>query len=75
MNYWEKAALNREAENCKEAEAAIREMLELYDAALEDIRGEIDKIVYNYGKRLVFDEETENCICPAQCRRAEMMSL
>lgn len=58
MNYWEKAALIREAENYKEAGVAIREMLELYDAALEDIQGEIDKIVYNYGKRFGIDEET-----------------
>lgn len=58
MNYWEKAALIREAENYKEAGAAIREMLELYDAALKDIQGEIDKIVYNYGKRFGIDEET-----------------
>lgn len=58
MNYWENAALIREAENYKEAGAAIREMLELYDAALKDIQGEIDKIVYNYGKRFGIDEET-----------------
>ena len=58
MNYWEKAALIREAENYKEAGVAIREMLELYDAALEDIQGEIDKIVYNYGRRFGIDEET-----------------
>lgn len=50
-DYWERAALEREAAAQIAAEEQLRDMLILYNHALEDIEDEISKVKYNYKKR------------------------
>ena len=50
-DYWERAALEREAAAQIAAEEQLRDMLILYNHALEDIEDEISKVKHNYKKR------------------------
>ena len=73
--YWEDAALMREQEAHTEAEDAIKQMLRLYDDALDDINGEIDRIKWNYRQRFGLDEETAEYYLSRAARDYNMDSL
>lgn len=72
-DYWREAALMREQEAHTAAEDALKQMLQLYDDALKDINGELDKIKYNYAKRFGIDEETAERYL-ARARRGDGMN-
>lgn len=56
--YWKKAALLREIAVQEGATATAEEILKLYDEALDDINGEIEKIKFNFQRRFGLDKKT-----------------
>lgn len=57
-SYWKKTALQREIAIQEGAEFTLKDILNLYDEALEDINTEIQKIKINFQRRFGIDNET-----------------
>lgn len=73
--YWKAAAVRREQEAHTAAEEALKQMLRLYDDALDDINSEIDKIKSSYQARFGIDEETAERYISRELRNYNMESL
>lgn len=67
--YWREAAQLREQEAHTEAEKHLKQMLKMYDDALEDIEKEIRAIKGSYMKRFGIDEQTADFYLSRELRK------
>ena len=74
-DYWERAALEREAAAQIAAEEQLRDMLILYNHALEDIEDEISKVKHNYKKRFGITGEQAEVYISRNLRKYPMERL
>lgn len=73
--YWEQTALLREIAVQEGATATTKELLRLYNEALEDINDEIRKIKYNMAKRYGIDEDTAERYITSAMREDNLNTL
>ena len=73
--YWKRAALLREVAVQEGATATAKDVLKLYDEALDDINTEIQKIKYNFQKRFGLDDKTAAMFLTEAQREENLTSL
>lgn len=73
--YWERAALLREIAVQDGATLTAKDILRLYDEALDDIKHEIDVIYTNFKKRFGLDDETAAYFLTQAQQEENMKSL
>lgn len=73
--YWKQAALLREIAVQEGATLTAKDVLKLYDAALDDINTEIQKIKVNFQRRYGLDNETASYFLTQAQREENLNSL
>ncbi|MCH5212258.1 MAG: minor capsid protein [Oscillospiraceae bacterium] len=69
-DYWAEVALEREQEAHTAAEEQLKNMLAMYDEALDDIKGEIGRVKYNYAKRFGYMDDEDAGMTKAETHLA-----
>lgn len=73
--YWEQAALQREIAVQEGATATLKDILKLYDEALDYINDEMRKIKFNFQKRYGLDDKTAAMYLTQAQREENLASL